>query len=226
MITKDQIRNHGIEACGRFYGSYLGIVVDWKDPLSANRLLIRVPEVYGDTNVRRIALPGFGVMGPNYGSHFIPKQGAQVWVQFRQGDPDYPIWSPGPYKDNEAPKELFGPEMMGVKSRGGHMVIIDDLNDTIIIRHKDEQTIELRKDKIILGNDVRVYIEDDKVTLGKEQQQPAVMGDDLKDWLQTLSDLVKDLIIDPSDGPQKVNITNITQIENHKAKLDGILAKF
>lgn len=72
---------------GRGYvGTYRGIVVDAVDPLEAGRLLVNVPEVFGSESAwatRSTALSD-DTVGPD--------AGAEVWVEFESGDPDYPVW--------------------------------------------------------------------------------------------------------------------------------------
>jgi uncharacterized protein involved in type VI secretion and phage assembly len=38
-------------------------------------------------------MPCFPSTGKQMGAYMIPQIGAGVWVEFEQGDPDYPIWS-------------------------------------------------------------------------------------------------------------------------------------
>lgn len=230
---KQFIRKHGIESCGRFYGTYVGIVKDIQDPLKANRILINVPEVYGDTAVVRIALPNFGIMGPNFGLHFLPRVGGVVSATFKQGDPDFPYWVPGPYHDEQAPVEFEGSEIIAFKSRTGHMVAIDDENNFITIQHKDGYYIELKEDKITIGNEVRVEIHDKGIDLGKksdtEELEPAILGNALKDWLETAIDIIKAASLDTPDGPNTGAVNQASTgvlLDTHKGKLNEILAKF
>jgi len=38
-------------------------------------------------------MPCFPIAGKQMGAYLIPQIGAGVWVEFEQGDPDYPIWT-------------------------------------------------------------------------------------------------------------------------------------
>ena len=39
------------------------------------------------------AMPCFPIAGKQMGAYLIPQIGAGVWVEFEQGDSDYPIWT-------------------------------------------------------------------------------------------------------------------------------------
>ena len=39
------------------------------------------------------AMPCFPIAGKQQGTYFIPQIGAGVWVEFENGDPNYPIWT-------------------------------------------------------------------------------------------------------------------------------------
>jgi uncharacterized protein involved in type VI secretion and phage assembly len=77
---------------GGFLGKYRGVVTDNNDPQKRGRLIIRVPDVLGN-NDSGWALPCLPYAGDQVGLYTIPPVKAWVWVEFEQGDPDYPIWS-------------------------------------------------------------------------------------------------------------------------------------
>lgn len=74
----------------RFYGKYRGLVVNNIDPEQRGRIQMQVPGVI-DT-LSSWALPCVPVAGRQMGAYFVPQIGAGVWVEFEQGDVDYPIW--------------------------------------------------------------------------------------------------------------------------------------
>lgn len=76
----------------RFFGKYRGQVISNIDPMQIGRLLVQVPDV---SNVipSTWAMPCFPVGGKQMGAWWLPQIGAGVWVEFEQGDPDYPIWT-------------------------------------------------------------------------------------------------------------------------------------
>lgn len=79
------------ESAERFYGKYRGKVLDNIDPLFQGRILAVVPAVSG--SLLNFALPCTPYAGPNVGFYAIPPIGANVWIEFEGGDPDYPIWA-------------------------------------------------------------------------------------------------------------------------------------
>ena len=78
----------------RFYGKYRGIVFDNSDPMQVGRILAQVPDVLGETP-SSWALPCVPAAGVQAGCFIVPPIGSQVWIEFEQGDPDYPIWTGG-----------------------------------------------------------------------------------------------------------------------------------
>jgi uncharacterized protein involved in type VI secretion and phage assembly len=75
-----------------YYGKYRGMVINNIDPLQIGRLQVQVPDVAG-LIPSSWAMPCFPLTGKQMGSYMIPQIGAGVWVEFEQGNPDYPIWS-------------------------------------------------------------------------------------------------------------------------------------
>ena len=75
----------------KYYGKYRGVVVNNIDPEKRGRLLAIVPDV-SSLFPTSWAMPCFPVGGIQMGIFTVPLIGAGVWIEFEQGDPDYPIW--------------------------------------------------------------------------------------------------------------------------------------
>jgi uncharacterized protein involved in type VI secretion and phage assembly len=77
---------------GKFFGKYRGVVLDNIDPLQTGRLMVQVPDV---TNIlpSSWAMPCLPFAGIQSGFFAVPEIGSTVWVEFEQGNPDYPIWA-------------------------------------------------------------------------------------------------------------------------------------
>jgi uncharacterized protein involved in type VI secretion and phage assembly len=78
----------------KYYGVYRGTVVNNVDPLQIGRILALVPDV---SNIipKTWAMPCVPIAGKQMGTFVVPQVGAGVWVQFEQGDPDFPVWTGG-----------------------------------------------------------------------------------------------------------------------------------
>ena len=72
-------------------GKYRGTVRLNVDPLGIGRLLVEVPGALGP-GVTTWAMPCVPFGGPNMGLFALPIFNSGVWVEFEQGNPDYPIW--------------------------------------------------------------------------------------------------------------------------------------
>ena len=78
----------------RFYGKYRGFVVDKQDPAKLGRLKVKVPSVLGNDVVTGWAMPCVPYGGAaDQGFLFIPEVGAGVWIEFEEGDLEFPIWT-------------------------------------------------------------------------------------------------------------------------------------
>lgn len=74
-----------------FSGKFRGIVRDANDPLQLGRIKALVPAV-SDTELSW-ALPCFPFNGSTDPVQYAtPPVGTNVWIEFEQDDPDYPIW--------------------------------------------------------------------------------------------------------------------------------------
>jgi hypothetical protein len=75
-----------------FFGKYRGKVENNIDPMQLGRLQVSVPAILGG-GLMSWATPCVPFAGPGIGLLLTPPVGANVWVEFEGGDPDYPIWS-------------------------------------------------------------------------------------------------------------------------------------
>jgi Type VI secretion system/phage-baseplate injector OB domain len=84
----------GPDAPHRYYGKYRATVFNNLDPENRGRIQAIVPDVLGLTP-STWAMPCLPVAGLGSGTFFVPELKAGVWIEFEQGDPDYPIWTGG-----------------------------------------------------------------------------------------------------------------------------------
>jgi uncharacterized protein involved in type VI secretion and phage assembly len=78
----------------KYYGKYRGTVVNNVDPLQIGRIQVMVPDVSG-LAPSTWAMPCVPIAGKQMGTFVVPQIGAGVWIEFEQGDADYPIWTGG-----------------------------------------------------------------------------------------------------------------------------------
>jgi len=84
-------QNQNTENYKKFYGKYRGKVIENVDPLFLGRIIAEVPAIPG--SVTNFALPCTPYAGPGVGFYAIPPIGADVWIEFEGGDPNFPIWT-------------------------------------------------------------------------------------------------------------------------------------
>lgn len=166
----------------RFYGKYRGFVVDRDDPESLGRLKVRVPSVLGPDVVTGWAVPCVPYGGAaNQGFLMIPEVDAQLWIEFEEGDLEFPVWvgtvwsKPG--GDSELPKPNGAdgaeegsvqapPTAKIIKTLAGHtlqledddgkdvrLILADGQNENRVVLGKSSLTIVYKENKITLDDD-------------------------------------------------------------------------
>jgi uncharacterized protein involved in type VI secretion and phage assembly len=131
-------------------GKHRGIVTDNRDPLMQGRIRARVPTVLGHQETGW-ALPCVPYGGNRVGFFFIPPIDANVWIEFENGDPDYPIWVGCFWGEDQAPARPAVPDFKLIKtdsvtitindSQGSNGITIETTNGLKIIM--DTTGIEL-----------------------------------------------------------------------------------
>jgi Type VI secretion system/phage-baseplate injector OB domain len=91
-----------------FFGKYRGTVTNNIDPYLIGRIQVNVPAVHGD-NTLNWAMPCAPFSGIAEGMFAVPQIGANVWVEFEGGDPDFPIWTGGFWDKGQSPAVPPGP---------------------------------------------------------------------------------------------------------------------
>ncbi|HEX8397444.1 MAG TPA: phage baseplate assembly protein V [Pyrinomonadaceae bacterium] len=76
----------------RYYGKYRATVFNNIDPEQRGRIQAIVPDVSGLVPTSW-AMPCVPIAGKQSGVYVLPQIGSGVWMEFEQGDPDYPIWT-------------------------------------------------------------------------------------------------------------------------------------
>ena len=76
---------------GKYYGKHRGMVMSNIDPMQMGRLMVQVPDV-SSLAPGSWAMPCVPIAGIQNGMFAMPLIGSGVWIEYEQGDPDYPIW--------------------------------------------------------------------------------------------------------------------------------------
>jgi len=136
----------------RFYGKYRGLVVDNVDPEQLGRLKVQVPSLLGTEVVTGWAMPCVPYGGEvNQGFFFIPDIGAGVWVEFEEGDLEFPIWTgtfwSKPGGDSEVPKPSNpdGSEQGSVQDPPTRKIIKTSKGNSIEMEDKDNEEVFIIK---------------------------------------------------------------------------------
>lgn len=115
------------------YGKYRGKVVNPVDPLQLGRILALVPAI--SEMPLSWALPATPYAGSGVGFFAIPPVGANVWIEFEGGDPNYPIWSGCFWGEGETPAKPALPTTMMLKTMLG-TISVNDLEAELMLSLK------------------------------------------------------------------------------------------
>jgi uncharacterized protein involved in type VI secretion and phage assembly len=118
------------DVSGKFYGKYRGTVFNNLDPLQLGRIQALVPDVFG-LIPSSWAMPCVPIAGKQQGIFVLPQIGSGVWIEFEQGEPDYPIWVGGFWGIvAEVPALALAPPPI---PPGQNIVVQTTLQNTIIV---------------------------------------------------------------------------------------------
>lgn len=222
-----KIMLYGLEFIGRYYGSYRAFVVDNQDEDRLGRLKLRIPHLNANIDDDTWAFPSGVWGGKDYGIQMLPEIGDMVWVEYEYGNADYPVWKHAGYALDELPEEFSTVSHYGFKTPKGSLILIND--------NKDEENILVKlnskTDWVDIKKDI-FEIESKIIKLGKQGEQPAVMGDTIKEHLDEIMveiDKTQQAILDhihtTPNGPSGKPINSPT-FQTIKDKLKTIKNKF
>ena len=110
------------------FGKYRGKVIDPVDPLQLGRISALVPAI--SEFPLSWAMPATPYAGSGVGFFAIPPVGANVWIEFEGGDPNYPIWTGCFWGEGEVPAEPALPTTVMLKTLLGTLSI-DDVEEEL-----------------------------------------------------------------------------------------------
>jgi uncharacterized protein involved in type VI secretion and phage assembly len=114
----------------RYFGKYRGTVVNNVDPKGQGRLQVVVPQIL-PVPLASWAMMCTPVGGMQHGMFAVPPPKTGVWIEFEQGDIDYPIWTGCfPAAGFEIPKQAPTPnplfQSITLQTPTQNCVVIDD----------------------------------------------------------------------------------------------------
>lgn len=98
-----------------YFGKYRGKVENNVDPLQLGRIQVSCPAVLGEGQFSW-AMPCSPYAGDGVGLFTVPPVGANVWVEFEGGDPDYPIAGGYFWGTGEVPADPALPQVKVLKT--------------------------------------------------------------------------------------------------------------
>lgn len=222
----------------KYYGKYKGLVVDNNDPKNLGRLRLKIPSILGEDMVSGWAMPCLPYGGANdQGFFFIPEVGAGVWVEFEEGNLEYPIWvgtywtKPG--GANEVPKPAntqSPPTRKIIKTKKGHSIELEDKDgkESIIITEKtNNNKITMNRNGITIEDSNGNVITMDASSGGIPATPGIKVNGDQKVCLEGLIDwLMAHKHIGNLGAPCPLNPGDLSKLVVVKASPDGeILSK-
>lgn len=146
----------------RFYGKYRGMVIDNLDPMNLARIKVQCADVLG-VAISSWAMPCVPVTGIQSGVFVVPPIGANVWMEFEAGDPDFPIWSGGFWG---IAAEVPAAALQAIPARPNIVLQSNNMNAVIIsdliAGPKGGITLQSTTGAFITVNDTGIYIDNGK----------------------------------------------------------------
>lgn len=212
---RNKLLREGLEAFGLYYGFYEGIVADTDDPEKRARIKIKCPAVYGETVFAKWALP-FGMFsGTNVGFYAIPPVDSTVWITFKNGNPEFPLWTYGWYPKNKAPEDVE-PTKFLFTTPAGYKLLFDESNELISLYLEDGREINMDKEKTEFksGNNIINLAEKVSINFG---------GVNMVDYLEGLTNIIKQGIMTGGAGPYVWSPDVIAQFEENIVELKKMM---
>src|SRR4051812_37626671 len=135
----------------RLTGVYVATVSDNLDLTSLGRVQLEIPALPDVRPWARVAAP---FAGDGSGFYAIPQVGDEVLVAFEGGDVDHPyvigsLWSTSASPPADIPTDATNKRI--IKTPAGHVIELDDLQQTVTVKTSTDQQIKLAPDSIELS---------------------------------------------------------------------------
>ena len=138
----------------KYFGKYRGVVTNNVDPLQQGRVQVAVQDGGGQES--NWAMPCAPHAGPGYGQLALPVIGAQVWVEFENGEIKHPLWVGGLWGPGELPPLAAPPKggtaitLQTLKQNG--LTISDAQGGSIVLKSTSGASITVNDAGITLDN--------------------------------------------------------------------------
>ena len=129
----------------KFYGKYRGTVMNNIDPMQMGRIQAIVPDVLGPIPTS-FAMPCLPITGKQMGTFMLPQIGSGVWIEFEQGNPDYPIWTGCFWAENEVPISPASADKKVLKTNAG-TITLDDTSGSNSITIETTNNLKIKMDQ-------------------------------------------------------------------------------
>jgi hypothetical protein len=164
----------------RYFGIYVGSVVDTDDPLKLNRVKVQVPGLLKPAS--RWCRPLGAMFGVKNGVSWTPEKDSNVVVLFNQGDVDHPYYIAGswgaPGGQSDVPEQTAGnPDKLCVRWRDFH-VTIDGTPGSEKVTIEDLQSTTKLEIERSSGNFTREVSGDEQATIAKNLTETVVTGNE------------------------------------------------
>lgn len=147
------IKEGGLAKLGIFLGPWRGFCFDNADPEHLCRLRVRVPQVYGTSSPEYWALPKGIPTGQQAGLYWLPKKENTVWVEFENGDPEYPVWTYGwpRLQDKMEGVGRTEPDIYVLQSPGKYRFEVDETGKFLRWTHANGQVLDFHEQGLSAG---------------------------------------------------------------------------
>lgn len=138
---------------GNYFGKYRGRVADIEDPEARGRIKVRIASLFGE-HLTDWALPCFALASDKAGLFGVPPKDSWVWIEFEQGDPNFPIWT-GCFWDKRSTlpeaAHLQPGKSLAILTAAGHSIDIrDEQEKGISLQVANGPSLRMKPDSVVL----------------------------------------------------------------------------